>query len=1142
MIFSNTDEDYYNQEFLGNLIYNSQINTENVENVLLISSAINEKQLFYESANNNTFPIIYFPNSKKDELIKLFKNKFQNGIKRISFAFHGTLNNSTIFLDQNPLFNETDLSDNIHISFSENVVFVTNLIIEFNVKNCDFLACNSLKYSNWNQYYNLITKITNVICGASNNTTGNIQYGADWVLENTNENIKHIYFNNFINNYAAYLDDIFTINYLMYTIIPNTTNVSVTGYTTPPLNWDLNIPSVVTHPTTNVVYNVITLNYAAFYNCSALKSIVISSSVTNISNNVFFNCISLTNIIIPTSVTSIGNNAFNNCSALTSVTIPNSVTTIKDSTFSGCSSLSSVTIPNSIISIEQFAFNGCIALTSITIPNSVINISSYIFNGCSSLTSIIIPNSVTSISTGMFQNCSKLTNITIPNSITSINNYAFNNCSSLTSILFPSSVTFMGVGIFRDCKELTSIIIPMLVTNISVNMFQNCFKLISITIPNSIISIGNNAFENCYALSSITIPNLVTNIGNNAFLFCKELISITIPNSVTSIGDTAFQNCFKLSNIIISNTITNISIGMFANCIALTNCTIPNSVTRINNYAFNGCIALASITIPPSVISMGSGVFMNCRALISVILPNSITTISENMFLGCSSLSNITLPNSVTSIEQSAFNSCSALANIIIPVVVTSIGNNAFDSCVVLANITIPNTLISIGANAFCNCNILSNISIPNSVTNIGNSAFQDCYELKSVRIPNLITTISNNVFFNCKKLTNVRIPSSVTSIGQSAFAYCAALKIIIIPELVTSIGDGAFFACGLLSGVYFLRTEPLVIGANNFVINNDIAYYNGTNISHLSMFTTIVGFQVIQSVITNFNIQEKTFGNSSFAITNPSSNNIGLFMFSSNNLSVADINTNIITINGAGTADITVAQDTILSGLIVYKEATKTTTFVVKKAIITLTDFNISPTQINIYSYFSIINPISISSGLFSYISSNQLVSTITGNNIKIVGTGISTITVTQAETANYTSATITKNLQVDQLLPTITNINSIFRHIYTSTNQSVNPLVQVISDGVFDINATQPNPVTITTQFKITNLIPVTSFSISSKIVTNSSLIIINPSSNINTEVFSFDSYNLPVAIINGFYIKIISINVNDTSTYKLIIISLR
>ena len=134
-------------------------------------------------------------------------------------------------------------------------------------------------------------------------------------------------------------------------------------------------------------------------------------------------------------VTSIGDNAFYNCSSLTSVTISSSVTSIGNSAFSSCSSLATVTFgDNSALeSIGSYAFSGCRSLKSIEIPENVTSIEGA-FAGCSSLTSVTIPSSVTIIGWHAFRYCSSLTSVTIPSSVTSIRNSAFDGCSKLTSI------------------------------------------------------------------------------------------------------------------------------------------------------------------------------------------------------------------------------------------------------------------------------------------------------------------------------------------------------------------------------------------------------------------------------------------------------------------------------------------------------------------------------------------------------------------------------------------------------------------------------------------------------------------------------------------------------------------------------------
>ena len=56
----------------------------------------------------------------------------------------------------------------------------------------------------------------------------------------------------------------------------------------------ISIPSIVTYGSTT--YNVTSIGYKAFYNCSGLTSVTIPSSVTSIGDGAFRNCNSLTSV------------------------------------------------------------------------------------------------------------------------------------------------------------------------------------------------------------------------------------------------------------------------------------------------------------------------------------------------------------------------------------------------------------------------------------------------------------------------------------------------------------------------------------------------------------------------------------------------------------------------------------------------------------------------------------------------------------------------------------------------------------------------------------------------------------------------------------------------------------------------------
>ena len=174
------------------MIFNKEA-LESYTNVLLIDKDLIDYEIIVNSVNAFTLPVVYSSSSSRTEISTLLENLH---FSRIGFCFNSSLAKSKMFLDQE-LFDDSYQNDN--------VLFVLDLIKKFSITNIDFLACDTLKYANWQKYFAILTD-AGVIVGASNDKTGNVEYGGNWIMESTGENIESVYFTENIRKYPHLLD------------------------------------------------------------------------------------------------------------------------------------------------------------------------------------------------------------------------------------------------------------------------------------------------------------------------------------------------------------------------------------------------------------------------------------------------------------------------------------------------------------------------------------------------------------------------------------------------------------------------------------------------------------------------------------------------------------------------------------------------------------------------------------------------------------------------------------------------------------------------------------------------------------------------------------------------------------------------
>jgi hypothetical protein len=144
-------------------------------NVLFIDRSVPDFQVFVDSVNANTIPILYDRQSTTD------------------WTLPATVERMGIVFIEGP-----------RQLFGPENTFLATLIQQHSVKHIDFLACNTLPL--WQSYYDQLAQQTGVVVGASNNRTGNLQYGGDWTMESTGQDIELIYFTKSIEYYKYLLD------------------------------------------------------------------------------------------------------------------------------------------------------------------------------------------------------------------------------------------------------------------------------------------------------------------------------------------------------------------------------------------------------------------------------------------------------------------------------------------------------------------------------------------------------------------------------------------------------------------------------------------------------------------------------------------------------------------------------------------------------------------------------------------------------------------------------------------------------------------------------------------------------------------------------------------------------------------------
>lgn len=286
--------------------------------------------------------------------------------------------------------------------------------------------------------------------------------------------------------------------------------------------------------------------------------------------------------------------------------------------------------------------------------------------------------------------------------------------------------------------------------------------------------IGAYAFGELKALTEVNLPN-ATHIGHDAFYECRTLTKVEIPE-VTELGNSAFSNCFGIQSLDLPK-VTRIGDGVFF-CqdsplastpmrSSLTGVTTP-LVEHVGEDAFNACVNLQTVDIP-NLRTLGKSAFSSCMKLNNVEFEH-IEEIAPAAFYRCSKLTKFRFPKA-TRVGAGAFAWAGLVAveDDMLPEV-TTVEESAFKNNEYRLRRVRMSKAEKLGVGSFSNCYGLEWAYFP-SMKTIDSLTFVNDSVLREVIMPR-VSSVGKKAFFNCKELVRLSLGAQPPAVagGEETF------------------------------------------------------------------------------------------------------------------------------------------------------------------------------------------------------------------------------------------------------------------------------------------------------------------------------------------------------------------------------------
>lgn len=361
----------------------------------------------------------------------------------------------------------------------------------------------------------------------------------------------------------------------------------------------------------------VTIEAAAFYRCTSLRSIDLSKAVGTIGEFAFFYCHSLEEANLE-NITVVEQGAFSDCKSLKTVLMP-MVISLGEGAFAQYSSggkgglIESVFFPTTLKEIGIDCFYGNASLKEVDL-SSVESIQMQAFAYCTSLEKVVLGEKLKKLSESIFFGCEKLVDINLEY----IEEFEA-GCLHQTAVqtLNIPSAKVLRSRAFYGMTSVSSVN-ALNVEVVEGYAFYGCSSLTDLLLP-KVQSIGANAF---YAtkLNEFMIPETLITVEYLAFMGMLNLERFYALEGTEKKEDMKFENAIVDKGVLyVKLPSMGYVLSAYPSAKQDKNFIVMEGTERIEYYACSGNSYLETLTLPSTLKTIGNFGFYNTPNLKEVI-------------------------------------------------------------------------------------------------------------------------------------------------------------------------------------------------------------------------------------------------------------------------------------------------------------------------------------------------------------------------------------------------------------------------------------------------------------------------------------------------------------------------------------------